>query len=493
MIPLYLKIILANIFRKKPLEFISLQDFEINENDLKSVYLDPHSYLKNLTKLKPFLKKRVSATHKSISHVMSVRGRPDLYVEYLKKSLKWRGNAKTEDVLYHAMLFTQKTQKEDFKKLYRKNQSRKKTLKIKNKNKTKIAYTCCYFYGLGTRICFLPLMKHHDRNKYEIFAFSDNPATDENSVADHWIVTKDLSDKEFFHLVRQHEIDILVELNGRGGHNRFNAFEMRAAPIQLTFGNFPAPTGITNVDATLADGHAFRHDSKSSFLEQVYLFNRVGVDFSECWPKDFFPCPALPPSLHNGYITFGCFGGTLKINEPLIQKWISLVHRVPRSRLFLKAMNMSDPDTMRSIRDLFEKNGMDLQRLMLEGGSDHQEMLKQYGDVDVALDTFPYSGGNTSLEALWQGVPVVTLEGDRWASCITSGFHRYLGLESLVANSWEDYVAIAEEWAGDVEKRAKFRSEIRHRMKQSGFLDIQGFAREIERLYEQMIVDFRVR
>lgn len=493
MLALYYKIFLAHTFKKWAPKLISLDNFEISEKDLKSVYLNPDSYLKYLTKFRPFLKKRVSATHQAISHVMSVRGRPELYVEYLKKSLKWRWHAKTEDVLFHAMLLSHKTKKEDFVNLDQKNQGRKKTLKIKRKNKIKIAYTCCYFYGLGTRICFLPLMKHHDRNKYEIFSFSDNVTLDENSVADHWILTKDLSDKEFFRLVRKHEIDILVELNGRGGFNRFNAFKMRAAPIQITFGNFPAPTGITNVDAVLADGHAFRQDSKSLFLEQVYLFKRVGVDFNECWPKGFFPLPALPPCLHNGFVTFGCFGGTLKINEPLIQKWIALVRRVPHSRLFLKAMTMSDPDTMRSIRDLFEKNGMDLQRLTLEGGSDHQEMLKQYGDVDVALDTFPYSGGNTSLEALWQGVPVVTLEGDRWASCTTSGFHRYLGLESLIATSWEEYITIAASWAGDVEKRTRFRSEIRHRMRESGFLDIQGFAREIERLYEQMIVDFRVR
>ena len=336
-------------------------------------------------------------------------------------------------------------------------------------------------------------MKYHDRDKFEIFSFSDNVTPDENNVADHWICTKDLSDKEYFQLARDYEIDILVELNGRGGHNRFNVFEMRAAPIQISFGNFPAPTGLTNVDCTLADGNAFRRDEKEMFLEKVYLFNRVGVDFEECWPKNFFPPQSLPPSPDKGFITFACFGGTLKINKVLIKRWIGLVGSVPNSRLFLKAMTMSDPDTMKAIRDLFEKNGMDMGRLILEGGSDHQQMLKQYADVDVALDTFPYSGGNTSLEALWQGVPVVTLEGDRWASCTTSGFHRHLKLESLIATSWDEYMAIAKDWAMDVEKRTRFRMEIRHRMKESGFLDVRGFAREIERLYEQMIVDFRVR
>jgi predicted O-linked N-acetylglucosamine transferase (SPINDLY family) len=284
-----------------------------------------------------------------------------------------------------------------------------------------------------------------------------------------------------------------VELNGRGGHNRFKAFELRAAPIQIAFGNFPAPTGISNVDCTIADKKQFTTDSFLNYHEKVYLLNKNGIDFKECWPDNFFPEPSLPPSPKKGYVSFACFGGTLKINEPLIQQWIRLVYSVPGARLFLKAMTMSDPDTMKAIRGLFEKNGMDMARLILEGGSDHQQMLKQYADVDVALDTFPFSGGNTSLEALWQGVPVVTLEGDRWASCATAGFHRILGFEDLVARSWDEYISKAKEWAEDLEKRKKFRLEIRQRMNKSGFLDVQGFAREMERLYEQMIVDFRVR
>ena len=143
---------------------------------------------------------------------MSVRGQPDLYVEYLEKSLKWRRHAKTEDVLYHAMLLAPKTKKEEFLKRQVTDKKYKK-LFIKNKKRLKIAYTFCYFYGLGTRICFLPLMKHHDRNKYEIFSFSDNITPDENNVADHWICTKDLSDKKYFLLARDYEIDIRVELS----------------------------------------------------------------------------------------------------------------------------------------------------------------------------------------------------------------------------------------------------------------------------------------
>jgi len=476
----------------------TLKLFSINCNDLAQCCIDSDKVFAEIVgDLSSRKETQIHNVYKRLAFDFRIRGRTDLYVFYLEKSLKLVKDLRTIDSLFHALVLAPDIRDSDFKNaaLLSKivcGETRKphKMQNIREKQKINIGYTCCYFYHLGSRIHCLPLMKSHNRDRFNVFAFSDSDGVDESGVADKWICTKDLSDDEFSRVVKESQIDILVELNGRGDYNRFGSFRNRVAPIQVSFGNFPATSGADYVDCCIADKNAIEEKLDEFFSEKVYTFKKVGVDFELCWPDNFFPDVTDIPSAKNGYVTYGCFGGTLKINVPLIQKWIKLMEMDSTGLLYIKSSPMSDPDVLNAYYNLFEMYGMDMKRLKLEGGEGHKTMLEKYSLLDVALDTFPYSGGNTSLEALWQGVPVITLSGKRWASCITTGFYKTMELDRFTTTTWDEYLKRAISIGKNEKYRTEFRKQSRRIMKESELLNIKSYTSDIEESYEKMVLEF---
>jgi predicted O-linked N-acetylglucosamine transferase (SPINDLY family) len=463
--------------------------------DLEKVFLRPADVVLGFVAQNVGLGQQLHRVYADVAHIMSYRGQPTLAVEYFRRSISATQDAQLHDRLFHAMMMSPETTNEmmleearRWARLYAPAvQVRRDFDRDRDSNKRlRIGYVCCFFYGLGTRIMHLPLMRGHDRNRFEVVAYSDADVEDTFKAADTWRITEKLEDDAFAQLVLEDRIDILVEFNGRGGRNRFDAFAKRLAPVQLNFGNFLATSGMPQVDYTVAHVVSVPPEEDRFYTERVCRLGRVAISYDQCWPKDFFPPVAPPPYRTAGRITFGCFGGSIKVHERLVEAWCEVVRRVEHSRFYFKAISMSDPGALESFQRMFERHGLTGDRLILEGGSDHRAMLELYGRVDVALDTFPYNSGNTTLETLWQGIPVVTLRGERWASRTGASFLTLGGLDQFIAESWEEYVEMAVRLAADNDFRDNFRASVRHQLRQSALFDMPGFIREFESAYRDM-------
>lgn len=471
----------------------------IPETDVDAIGLKPVDIVVDIVANSVYAGRKLHHAYADFSSMLSVCGQPTLAVAHLRRALAISMDPQIHDRLLHAMMLAPETTNQMMleeavqsgRLHYPQGRAGRHFNLDRNPDKRlRVGYVCCFFYDLGTRIAHLPLMLGHHREQFEVFAYSDDNVEDAFHVADVWRNTGRMTDDQFARMVIDDRIDILVEFNGRGGRSRFDAFGQRIAPIQINFGNFPATTGIPQVDYTVAHAIDVPPSEDRFYTEKVSRFDCMAVDYEQCWPKDFFPDVSPPPYKSTGYITFGCFGGSIKINERLVESWCDIVKRVPKSRLYFKSMPLSDPATMASFRRMFERHGLTGDQLILEGGSSHRTMLELYGRIDIALDTYPYNGGNTSLEALWQGIPVVTLKGDRWAARLGARFLVQAGLPSLIAHSWGEYAVIAARVAADPGFRDEFRRASRDQLRKSVLFDMPLWVQQTEAAYRRMWQDW---
>ncbi len=487
--------------RKKEIQSLELPvkglltALSIPEEDLEKVMLTPADVICGFLAKNVYLGRRLHHVYADVAHFMSYRGQPTLSEIYFRRSITISPEPQFYERFFHAMMMAPETTNEmimeEVKRWAKRcipeaRKDRRFDLDRNPEKRLRVGYVCCFFYGLGTRIAHLPLMLGHDRKHFEIVAYSDEDVEDTYRTADIWRFTGNLKDEAFARLVVGDRIDILVEFNGRGGRNRFGAFAERIAPIQINFGNYLATTGMPAVDYTVAHVACVPPEEERFYTEKICRLDSMAIDCDQCWPEDFFPAVAPPPYRTEGRITFGCFGSSVKVHERLVKAWCDIVKRVEGSRFYYKAISMSDPGAMESFRRMFERHGITGDRLILEGASDHRTMLERYGRVDIALDTFPYNSGNTTLETLWQGVPVITLQGSRWAARIGLSLLTLGGLEALVAQSWDEYVEMAVRLAADEHFRDRFRATVRDRLKKSPLFDMPGFIRGVESAYRAM-------
>ena len=193
-------------------------------------------------------------------------------------------------------------------------------------------------------------------------------------------------------------------------------------------------------------------------------------------PADVVP----PPCASNGHITFDCFNNSAKFNDGVFDIWAQILRAVPDSRLILKWRTFNDDAYRWQVSSAFAARGIAAERIELREPSFHADLLKQYADIDIVLDPFPFTGGLTSCEALWMGVPIITWPQGRTVSRQTWAFSNQIGLSELAAQSAEDYVRIATELAGNRECLARLRSTLRQKMRTSPLMDVTGFTRQLE-------------
>jgi predicted O-linked N-acetylglucosamine transferase (SPINDLY family) len=296
-----------------------------------------------------------------------------------------------------------------------------------------------------------------------------------------------MGDSDFVDLVRGDEIDNLVELTGFSAGHRFIAKASRCSPVQVTHLNHHGTSCVPAVDYFLSDelSTPTGSDADRTFTERIYRLPTCLL----CYDYTGYEHPPVcdPPSLSKGSVTFGCFGGGSKINAELIALWAELLRRVPRSMLYLRNPQLSAPDNRHCVVNEFKRFGISSERLRIDGGIDRYSLLQCYADVDVSLDTWPYCGGNTVAESLWQGVPVVSLKGSRISSRYASSLLMVAGCTDHVADSREEYLAIASNLASDVTQLTKLRHSLRRMCREHGLNDSTRYARDLERAYEAML------
>lgn len=335
-----------------------------------------------------------------------------------------------------------------------------------------------------------PLLAAHNRRAFEVVCYSNSFTTDTTTarlraLTDAWHDIASLSDEQAHALIASHAIDILVDLSGHTKGNRLPLFTRKPAPVQVTYLGYPDTTGSDAIDYRFTDARADPPGNTEQFHSEQLLRLRDG--FLCYQPPQSCPQVGQLPMLQSGRVTFGSFNKLAKVSPTVIGHWADILAAVANSRLLLKSSTLADSGTREHLRQQFHARGIPAERLELIGWTpatlDH---LNLYGEVDIALDTFPYHGTTTTCEALWMGVPVVTLAGPVHVSRVGVSLLHTAGLVELIAESPQDYVRKAVELATDSDRLTSLRGTLRARVQASPLTDAQRIVSTIEDAYRCM-------
>ena len=306
---------------------------------------------------------------------------------------------------------------------------------------------------------------------------SEDALTGRFRAAAVWRPILGLDDDAVAAQIRADGIDILFDLSGHTAQNRLLVFARKPAPIQVTWVGYVATTGLEAMTYWLADDHQIPESAERWYRERIIRMPGSYV----CWEAPDEAPPITPlPAARNGVITFGSFNFLSKITPEVVAVWSRILGRVPDSRLLLKAVGFNCPATRDRFRALFADHGVADPRLVFVGGTSRAEHLAWTAEADIALDSFPYSGGLTTLETLWMGVPVVTCPGETLCSRHAYGYLATLGCRETIARDFDHYVDLAAAWAGDCGRLASVRAALRPQMLASPLLDASAFVRAFE-------------
>ncbi|RVU75287.1 FkbM family methyltransferase [Pantoea dispersa] len=323
-------------------------------------------------------------------------------------------------------------------------------------------------------------LSHVQQHEIEFYAYSTTSVSDHitqriQRITSKWTQVENITDSQLDVLLREHEIDILFDLNGYNANSRMQTLQLKPAPIMIKWvGGLISSTGLDGMDYLLSDNIETPEGVDSHYSEKLI---RLPVDYICYDPPAYLPPVKALPCEIKGFITFGCFNNAAKINDDLLEQWAILLNEVPDSQLYLKSFNFKDESLCERIYITLGNHGIKRDRIILEGASPHKELLESYNHVDIALDPWPYSGGLTTCEAMVMGVPVITLPGPTFAGRHSASHLVHAGMPELVAKDWEDYRKIAKELANDSENLALIRCHLREILLSSPVCDGKRFAR----------------
>ncbi len=331
-----------------------------------------------------------------------------------------------------------------------------------------------------------PLLRHMDRENVALYCYSNvgNPDSTTARLQSYpvvWRNIKLLSDVQVAEMIENDGIDILIDLGGHTSDNRCRVLACRPAPLQMTYLGYPFSVGLEACQYRISD----QVTDPVGLTETHYCEQLLRLPHSSwCFEPPMYEIPvAEAPVVKNGCITFGSFNTYNKINDLVMDAWAQILIRVPDSRMIIKCHGLGDALIRQQLLDQFHARGIDASRLQLLGREFLPENhLECYSFMDIALDTFPYNGTTTSCEALWQGLPIVVLEGKSHVSRVGVCLNKALDLEELIGRDTEHYIQIAVDLAADTERVREIRKSMRQRIAQSLLCDQPAFARHFEAL-----------
>ncbi len=352
--------------------------------------------------------------------------------------------------------------------------------------KLRVGYVSPDFRQHAVALFAEPLLAHHDRGAVELHCYSELAAPDAvterfRALADYWHNIVGLSDADVAAQIKRDRIDVLVDLAGHTAGNRLLVFARKPAPIQVTYLlGHGYSSGLSAMDAFLADEQLAPAGSDHLFSEKLIRLSRIPLAYE---PPADMPDVAPLPALANGYVTFGYFGRTVRLNDGVLAAWASILLAVPNSRLMLNSAPFGEAAGRERMAARFAACGINQTRLVLTCTAPQPRTWAAYGDVDIALDPFPHNAGTTTIEALWQGVPVVSLAGRPTVGRFGASILHAVGLDDWITQDLDQYVARATAAAADLDALARLRATLRSRFAASPLRDAIGLAREIEQAY----------
>jgi predicted O-linked N-acetylglucosamine transferase (SPINDLY family) len=345
----------------------------------------------------------------------------------------------------------------------------------------RVGYVSADFRAHPVGYLLVPLFTHHDRRQFEVVCYSDARVPDSTteklrSMADSWNTTASQSDRQLAERIRADRIDILVDLALHTAANRMLVFARKPAPVQVTMLGLPATTGLDTIDYRLTDPFI---DPPGAGTDGDYTEQSIRLPhgFWDFPPPEEAPAEGPLPALANGHATFGCLNQFAKVTPPVLQLWREILHSVVDSRLVIQAQPGSHCDTVRAA---FAQAGVVGDRLTFVPRTARAEYFQRYQSLDIGLDPFPYNGHNCTLEALWMGVPVVTLAGRTSVGRGGVSILSNLGLGELIARTPEEYVHVAVTLARDHQRLALLRAGLRQRMRSSPLTDVKQYTADVE-------------
>lgn len=336
---------------------------------------------------------------------------------------------------------------------------------------------------------YYQLLGAHDAGRFELYAYSLSPVQDHytqmvKDVVEHFVDLSARSYEEAVQRIRQDKIDILVDLGGHSADSGLPILAWRAAPVQVSGLGYTHQTGLSAVDYFLTDGWT---DSENSQKEwQEYYEQPVKLTSQFCYTgRSDLPASQEAPCQTNGYITFGVFNRYLKITDEMLLLWREIMARVPDSRLLLKSELFGEPAAQLMVQERLRKLGLDVDRITLEPAE--MDYMQRYLAVDIALDTYPYPGGGTTCDALYMGVPVISLYGKRRDTRFGLTLLQNAGLGELAVKTSEEYIVRAVSLAQDKELLQALHRNLRQMLLQSPLMDTRRYVAEVEAAYRQML------
>jgi len=349
----------------------------------------------------------------------------------------------------------------------------------------RVGYVSADFRAHALAAFIEPVLAHHDRSRFEITAYSNAAFEDATTarlrgLVEHFVPVAGLTDPQFAARVREDAIDVLVDLSGHTAGNRLLAFARRAAPVQVTWLGYPNTTGLAAMDYRLTDARADPPGAEALHTERL-----VRLPASAWCYRPWAGSPAIAPRRVNpASVVFGAMNNPAKLNDAVLAAWASILAALPGSRILLHAPD--DAGFQARIVGAFGAAGVDASRLAFFPRLATAAYLARYAEVDIALDPFPCAGATTTFDALWMGVPVVTLAGERPYSRSGASILGALDLEGWVAGSPKAYVALAVRHARDPAALDSLRAGLRERLQGSPLMDGAAQARAVESAFERL-------
>ena len=356
--------------------------------------------------------------------------------------------------------------------------------------KLRIGYFCQLFNEHQVTKFLVPVLEHHDRDRFSLVCYSGTPASDETGRAirdsvDLWRDVAGVNDETFALRVAMDEIDIFVDLWGHTVGNRLTVFARKPAPIAVSWLNYIETTGLAEIDYVLhADGYDLP-GAQALYAETIYPIGPVIAPF-----RPFYETPPAgeTPMLTNDFMSFGCFGHPAKLTLAVIRTWSRVLLAVPTAKLILRSVYFKDPTLQFTLSTKFAAFGVVGERIEFPAFESGAAFLDAYRAIDLILDPFPYQGLTTSLDAVSSGVPVLTWEGQYMHDRVTAVTLRACGLDDLVAMTEDAYVETAVALANDPTRLNRLRARVRPGFEASPYRDEAGFTRRLEAAFEAMAV-----
>ena len=384
---------------------------------------------------------------------------------------------------------------EELTKIYNKVVKKDKNLEfISIKNPIKIGFVSADFREHAVSYQIFDVLRIFSKNKdFEIYVYNndDNPDSITNSYKSflsNWRDVKNFDDEKLINLIRHDNIKILVDLSGFTTGHRMSIFYNKAAPIQVTWCGYLASTGLKQIDYIIADKNILSSIDNKKYSEKVYTLNKTWTVLKPIYD---IPVNEIVPAFKNKFISFASFNNLKKINSSVIELWSRILINIRNSKLYLFGDNFIDQDFLFYFKNLFKSYGVKDDQLIFNNSINRTNILNKYNSIDIALDTFPYSGGTTSLEAYWMCVPVLTKKGDYFISKSTESINRNVGLDDWVANNDDDYLAKAISFSQDLYKLQNIKDYLRKNRDKFIIFNSKDLAEELALAFSKMIRDIK--